>query len=305
MKPQFPFLSALGLIAFACAAGAAPRTSADYSISSESIDQGGALLTSANYAVNASANDTGATGSEPTCGYLVKSSYIGQLFDVVGALPTAPVAEIVEGGTVQLGALQVLDDATVLPFSPSLATWSVGSGPITSITPNGFATAALVYQNTSATVRLNYQGFTGTLSLAVLNVNTDDFGIYAKDGIPDDWQVQYFGQNNPNAAPDVDATGSGQTNLFKYVAGLNPTDPASVFRVTVQPVSGQPSQRKIVFSPVVSDRAYTVVYKNNLTDGTWTPLAGASQSDNGQQRTVIDTDAAGKAKFYRVQISKP
>ena len=29
---------------------------------------------------------------------------------------------------------------------------------------------------------------------------------------------------NPDAAPDADVTGTGQDNLFKYTAGLDPTN---------------------------------------------------------------------------------
>jgi hypothetical protein len=41
-------------------------------------------------------------------------------------------------------------------------------------------------------------------------------------------QVQYFGvgttgMGNPLGVPGADADGTGQTNLFKYTAGLNPT----------------------------------------------------------------------------------
>jgi len=307
MQPTTKHLTAICVAFFACAASAASRTSADYSIAMESIDQGGATLASADYTINASVNDSGAAASEATSGYLARGGYIGQLFDVAGVTPTAPASTVNEGLTLQLGAVQVLDDATLLPFSPSLATWSVvGSpSPISSIDTNGLATAATVYQDSPATVQAGYQGFTGTFSLTVLNVNTDDFGSYAGDGLPDDWQAQYFGQSNPNAAPNKDADGTGQNNLFKYTAGLNPTDRASVFRVSVNTVAGQPTQKQIVFSPVLANHTYTVLYRTNMTDATWTPLTGASQNDNGQQRTVTDTSAGGKQKFYRVQISKP
>ena len=304
MKLQSIFLAVLGFAVLTSAVSAASRTSADYSISTESIDQGGTILASPDYTVNASINDSGDTASETTSGYLAKGGYIGQLFDVVGMIPTAPTSTINEGLTLQLSAAQVLDDATLLTFAPSLAAWNVVSGPISSIQLNGLANAAIVYQDTPATVRASYQGFTGTLSLTVLNVNTDDYGSYTGDGLPDDWQAQYFGMNNPNAAPNRDADGTGQNNMFKYVAGLNPTDHTSVFRVTVQPVSGQPTQKQIVFGPVLPDRTYTLCYKTNITDTTWTPLTGASQNDNGQQRTVTDTNAGGKQKFYQVQISK-
>jgi len=54
----------------------------------------------------------------------------------------------------------------------------------------------------------------------VFDTIPDNFRSYAGDGLLDGWQVQYFGQNNPKAGPSVDATGTGQTNLFKCVAGL-------------------------------------------------------------------------------------
>ncbi len=54
------------------------------------------------------------------------------------------------------------------------------------------------------------------------------------DGIPDWWRQQYFGgsgatTNVPGSCATCDADGTGQNNLFKYLAGLDPTNPASVF----------------------------------------------------------------------------
>lgn len=51
--------------------------------------------------------------------------------------------------------------------------------------------------------------FTAGLNLIVRNIAADDFGKYAGDGIDDDWQVLYFGENNADAAPEIDADGSG------------------------------------------------------------------------------------------------
>ena len=69
----------------------------------------------------------------------------------------------------------------------------------------------------------------GTLEMTVLNVSNDDFGGYASDGLPDDWQVQYFGENNPNAAPSADPDGDGQNNAYEYVVGTVPSNAASHF----------------------------------------------------------------------------
>jgi hypothetical protein len=62
--------------------------------------------------------------------------------------------------------------------------------------------------------------------------NTDTIG----DGIPNWWRQQYFGNGsstNPSSCATCDADGTGQDNLFKYIAGLNPTNPSSVFGLNV------------------------------------------------------------------------
>ena len=58
------------------------------------------------------------------------------------------------------------------------------------------------------------------------------------DGIPDWWRAQYFPHVDPSgkttnylSCATCDADGTGQNNLFKYLAGLNPTNSASMFRI--------------------------------------------------------------------------
>ena len=130
------------------------------------------------------------------------------------------------------------------------------------------------------------------------------------DGIPDWWTTQYFGhaagQSNDLSRARDDACGTGQNNLFKYVAGLDPTNAASVFRLSIETVPGEPAQKRLVFSPRWSDRTYEVLSRTNLTDGAaWTSVTGTATGDNGNERTVTDLEAAANSKFYRVRISKP
>ncbi|MFZ2281023.1 MAG: hypothetical protein WAW39_24705, partial [Prosthecobacter sp.] len=151
-------------------------------------------------------------------------------------------------------------------------------------------------------VQGSYLGLSGTLGLTVLDTVPDNFGTYASDGLPDSWQLQYFGANNPLAAPTADASGTGQNNLFKYTAGLNPTDPASRF---ITSVGHAPGSYTLVISPRLPDRTYTVQFSTDLSASGWQPLTGAIIQDNGQTRTVTDPDAASLRKFYRVQVSYP
>ena len=283
------------------------RTSANYSITTEVADSGGARATSAAYSnIGSSGGVTGvSTVAAPM--EVAKQGYIGQIFEIVGFSVSAPQNFVNEGTTLQLSGGQLLDDATTLGVSPSLVSWSVLSGPLASINVNGLATAQIVYQDTGAVVQGAYQASTGQFPLTVRNVNIDDFQTYAVDGIDDAWQVQYFGINNPNAGPNVDFDGTGQSNLFKYVAGLNPLDPASRFTVQSQSVNGQSLQRNIIFQPLVAGRIYVVQFNTSMVPaaGTWTTLTNISSSDNGSVRTVTDLNASDPMRFYRVQITKP
>jgi hypothetical protein len=79
----------------------------------------------------------------------------------------------------------------------------------------------------------------------------------------------------------------------------------SVFKISVSSVSGQPSQRAIVFSPIMSGRTYTVKSSESLNLPVWISLNNPQVSDAGNVRTVIDTAATEAKKFYMIEISTP
>ena len=61
---------------------------------------------------------------------------------------------------------------------------------------------------------------TGLLRASIADLTGDG----NSDGLPDAWQIQYFGSaTNPNAAPNADPTGDGVPNWLKYSLGLDPT----------------------------------------------------------------------------------
>ena len=130
------------------------------------------------------------------------------------------------------------------------------------------------------------------------------------DGVPDWWTSRYFG-HSAGSSDDLsrasdDASGTGQNNLFKYVADLDPTNPASVFRLRIEGATDQPTQKRLIFSPRWETRTYVPLFCTDLLSGVWwTNLPSSSTSDNGAERTVTDLDASGNGKFYRIQISVP
>jgi hypothetical protein len=129
------------------------------------------------------------------------------------------------------------------------------------------------------------------------------------DGIPDWWRQKFFttsATTNNQSCATCDADGTGQNNLFKYTADLDPTNPASVFVLKVVSVTGQPTQKNLIFNPVVGGRTYTPEFRTNLVSGVYTKLTGFSgPNTNGNQVTVTDLSAVEKQKFYHVHISLP
>ena len=118
--------------------------------------------------------------------------------------------------------------------------------------------------------------------------------------------MQFFGlPPNANAGSLVDADEDGFDNRFEYCAGLVPSDATSVFHWRLEPVPGNPAQRRIIFSPRLPDRTYTVQSSTSLLSDSWTSLSDATITDNGSERTVTDPAASGPRKFYRVDVAKP
>lgn len=289
-------------LALAAAAHAGPRNSTHYNVATDTIDGGGQRTASASYTNNGGAG--GVVGiSTALSAKTAKHGYIAQLTDVTALELAASPATLNEGTTRQITAAATLDDATTFALLATDVTWSVQTGPLTGISASGLATAGTVYQNSIAIVEGVWSGMTRPLKLVVVNVNLDDFGTYAGDGIDDSWQAQHFGLNNPLATPNVVTDGTGLTNLFKFTAGLTPNNSASRFLFDPQPL---PGQMRLVISPRLPDRTYTVITSPTLGAGAvWTPLTTFTIDDNGNTRTITDTSATGTRKFYRVEITKP
>jgi uncharacterized repeat protein (TIGR03803 family) len=152
------------------------------------------------------------------------------------------------------------------------------------------------------TVRAISLGATGTATRVW--IDRDSVG----DGIPDWWRGQYFGGNgtttNSQSCATCDANGTGQNNLFKYVAGLNPTSSASVFVFSIQTVNSQ--QKNLIYGPIAVGRTYAPQFRTNLVSGTWAALTGFSgPTTNLNQVTITDQNATQTSRFYRIEISFP
>ncbi len=291
MKPAL-FLICLILTAHTAVAG----TSANYTLAPDTVDSGGLRGTSPNYTVNASATSGGAGTSTI---YTARTGFAGQLNDATVLQLNASPLTVNEGGTRQLNATLLFGDSTTTPLAPGSVSWNVQSGPLTGISASGLATGAAVYQNTAAAARGTYQTLNATLNLTVLDTFPDNFGAYAGDGLPDSWQVQYFGTNNPLAGPSRDPDGDGQDNRFEYNACLVPNDPLSTFSFSISDAPGGGHQ--VTFSPRQPGCTYSLQGSNDLT--LWAPVAG-TVTDAGAVRTILDPAGTGERRFYFIRVQR-
>jgi hypothetical protein len=268
----------------------------------DTTDSGGQHATSANYTMDGSLGGIGGVSTAGAPPETLKAGYIGQLTEVTNVTVIASPSSANENDVLQLTGVAGLDDATVTALAGSNIAWATPGFPIASITPSGEAATATVCSNTWGTVSGAYLGVSGSGLVLVLDSNPDNYGIYAGDGLPDWWQAQYFGTNNPlGVASATNCT--GRSNLDTYIADLNPTDPASLFKVVA--ISNQPPNRLVWFQTSSAARVYRLLYTTNLVNGVWTNLPGTGWTV-GQpgQMSLSDTNAA-PIRFYRVQVQLP
>lgn len=116
------------------------------------------------------------------------------------------------------------------------------------------------------------------------------------DGMDDDWEVTYFDDKSRDGMGDSD--GDGASDLQEFLAGTDPTNIDSFFRVlTVAPAGGG---AKLLFWSGNPQRSYRAEFKDDLGAASWTALAGTI-SWNGSTASITDPGAGGTTnRYYRV-----
>jgi len=111
------------------------------------------------------------------------------------------------------------------------------------------------------------------------------------DGLPDDWETQYFG-GPTNANPTATASNGVNTVRQAYIAGFDPTNPSGAFRISVSgPVLGWNS---------ISGRVYSIYCTSNLLDN-FQPL---ETNIFFPQSSYTDTVHEIK-HFYKIDVELP
>jgi hypothetical protein len=165
--------------------------------------------------------------------------------------------------------------------------------------------AVVVYNNTGslATFDLNVGGEHLTSSLDHRNAATflfHELDDLDGNGIPDRWELEYFGDWGID--PDLDFDGDRSDNRAEYISGTDPADPNSHLSLTFV---GSPHDRIFKVSPAVrSDfRFWGIITSTNLND--WVPYEGSADSSTATSELFDLPDTTAPANFYRAVVTFP
>jgi PKD repeat protein len=193
------------------------------------------------------------------------------------------------------------------PLTVTLTDASVGTTPISlswdlgdSTTTNTAGGASFVhaYGPGTFTVTLTASNSVGSSTLVSNNLITVSLTAFHA------WQLQYFSCTNcPQADPNADPLGKGISNSNQFLLGLNPTNAASVFRITS--VVQQGGTNTITWSAagvrtnVVQGAAGdgSGGYSNNFTD-----ISGPMILSTPGDTSTNYVDSSGTNLFYRIRL---
>ena len=137
----------------------------------------------------------------------------------------------------------------------------------------------------------------------------DDVDVYpalAAQGTPHGWLSQYNltdGGLTFDEAEALDSDGDAFFNWQEFIAGTDPTNSASAFRILGLDL-GPPAT--VIFEPSTPDRDYTLQATTNLVVGPWADVPGQGPRMGGEGEDAMEDDgAATPTRFYRVKVQVP
>jgi GH25 family lysozyme M1 (1,4-beta-N-acetylmuramidase) len=178
----------------------------------------------------------------------------------------------------------------------NVITWSLNDTVVAQYTNN--------FAFTSGEILLGYadvfSSIGGADNFAVFdNVRVETVPDIDGNGLPDAWELQYFGHIGVDL--DADADGDGVSNFREYLAGTNPTNAASVFRILGVARNGKDIR---VDWTTVGGHSYIVQSTTDI-NGTFADLSAviaAGGTGEGATNYVHVGAGTNQSRFYRIQL---
>ena len=121
------------------------------------------------------------------------------------------------------------------------------------------------------------------------------------DGIPNAWRQLYFSgsgtSTNAQSCAACDADHDGMSNLQEFLAGTNPTNAASVLRLSSLTRTGSSVTLGFVSAPGL---AYRIEARDDLGAGTWSLLSDQLLGTGGLLQITDPGEAGLPHRFYRL-----
>jgi hypothetical protein len=277
------------------------------------IDSGGLVQTGGDVQINGFVGEPGtvAAGGD----VVVRQGGNSMIYYAAGFSVQSVAATINESGTSDADSTRtplrgrvVYDDATFGEVDGALVMWRAPSpeSALASISAEGIAQAATVYEDSVASFAGSYAGLSASNNLTVLNLLPDNYREWAGDTFDDAWEIA----QGMTRGVDPNATNNGVLNWQLYAMGFNPEKPA-------------PASLSI---PVMSDGYLAVAYTRNpfaigylfapqeaanLSDGFSNMIAPVSVTNSlpdGNQQIITRGSqpmSSVRRQFLRIRITPP
>lgn len=124
-----------------------------------------------------------------------------------------------------------------------------------------------------------------------------------EDGMPDGWESYYWGSRNvANAGSDSD--GDGSPDAAEYLAGTNPRDPLSHFRIIAQSWNADFTRATLTFNTVPT-RFYALEYNEGFSSSWRDSTLGFFAPDPGPLTVRELQFSPARQRFYRAIVRLP